>query len=172
MQILAVIGKRNFCALRMLKELTTQINNETKKIPNMNILVGTKHDFAIEVGNYKKDKETGKLRFWINNQDFGDFKRSDKLSYAVRSLKDITDKYSSLYDDSFDSKTNREIFELALVLDAEIGSLTDEDYEQMDKYERFSFNLGSQFDDVSHVVYVKDGQCFFSMVNEYRSFCC
>jgi hypothetical protein len=60
---------------------------------------------------------------------------------------------------------------MVLVLNAEIGNWSDSDYEQLDRYERFTFFLGEQFSNVSTVVYNRDGNCNFiwSMNNNLSS---
>lgn len=136
-----------------------------------NILFGVKDKFAIEVGDYKHNSKKGRLRFWINGNTIGDFKKNHTLSYAATSLKKLTDIHKDLYDISFLGKTEREIFINSLLIGTNRDSFTAEDYKIVEKYQKFSPFFGDQFDSVTCLVYIKDNKIHFlwTLVKDFVS---
>lgn len=127
----------------------------------MELQIGDVTQFAIESGNYDATKQKGKIRFWINNKHFGDFKKSNDFNPVTDALKSIIESGNTLYDVSFEGKTAEEIFSTVLVLNTETEDFTDEEYAQMERYERFGFYWGEQFNNITAVTYIKDNYCHF-----------
>jgi hypothetical protein len=135
-----------------------------------NNIWGKKNLFAIELKDYDSYKKLGKVRFWIGGKQYGDSKRKDELSDVVEGLKMLLDKRDSLYEKSFDSMTNEQIFAYCLFLNKDTRTFTTEDYELLNKF-RYSYVIwfGEQFDNVNHITYYKDNFYHFlwSYNNDY-----
>ncbi|MGO4293096.1 hypothetical protein [Chitinophaga sp. RAB17] len=123
------------------------------------MIIGNANDFAIEIADYNKAKNVAKLKLFLKGKVFGSFKKAKEIDPLLSSLDAILDAGDDLYDASFDDKSVTEIFSTVLVLHAEVGEWTDSDYNQLDRYERFTFFLGEQFSDVTAIVYVKEDVC-------------
>ncbi|PSL17787.1 hypothetical protein [Chitinophaga ginsengisoli] len=123
------------------------------------MIVGKESDFAIEITDYDKVKRIAKLKLHLNGKVFGDGKKSKSIDPLVSALETIIEAGDSLYDTSFNNRSFGDVFSTVLVLHAEVGEWTDDDYAQLDRYERFTFFWGEQFSNVTAVVFTKDGIC-------------
>ena len=88
---------------------------------------GDKDTFAIEVNLTSFERMTGKIRFWLNNEAIGDFKRNHKLSYCIKSLKNICSLQNNFYDISFENKNEQEIFTMCLLLCKSFDDLSNDE---------------------------------------------
>ncbi|MGF6924637.1 hypothetical protein QFZ48_000137 [Chitinophaga sp. W2I13] len=101
------------------------------------------------------------MRMIVGGKNFGDYKKSQEIQPFLDAMESILTAGDDLYDTSFATASQQEIFSMVLVLDAEVGEWTDSDYDQLDRYERFTFFCGEQFSNVSAVVYNREGVCNF-----------
>lgn len=134
-----------------------------------NKLWGDKEIFAIEVGNYNSNTKKGKLRLWLSNEQFGDFKKTFRLSYAIIAFKKLLEVEMELFDNDFENKSEEEIFIHCLLLDKKIENFTQGDYMKAEKLQKFTFYFGDQLDNVANIIYSKNGLFHFiwSMNNDY-----
>jgi hypothetical protein len=123
------------------------------------MIIGNVDQFAIEIADYNKIKSTAKVRMLFGSKTFGSFKKKNDLKELTKSLTAIINTGDELYDESFDGKTELEIFETILVLPIGIEEWTLAQSAQYERYKRFTFFGGEQFSDVSAVAYVKNGIC-------------
>jgi hypothetical protein len=124
-------------------------------------ILGTNKVMTIELDINNPNKKIGKLRFWIENKSFGTFEKSFSFDHALKAFERLIKESSDLYDVAFEDKTQQEIFKLSIVNDADLFGLTEEDYNLMERFQRFGFYFGDQFDNVTNTVYVKNNSCYF-----------
>ena len=136
-----------------------------------NYIWGTQELFAIEIGNYLPATSSGKFRLWLNGSTFGDFKKSHKLVYASNSIKSLASSKSDLWEKDFEGKDEKEIFSMLAMLDKGVEEFTKEDYNKIERYQKYSPFFGDQFDNISSVIYIKDRIAHFiwSLNDDFNS---
>ena len=133
------------------------------------VIFGLKDSFAIELKDYNQTKRSGKIRLWLNGKQFGDLKRKDELYDAVASFKILIREKEALYEKQFEAMSNEQIFSYCLMLDRNIDLPTEAEYEFVNKMRQtFSLWFGEQLDNVSHVIFHKDG--FYHFLWSYNAY--
>jgi len=121
--------------------------------------IGKENDFAIEITDYDRGKRAGRIRLHLGGKIFGDGKKLKSVEPLISTLQKIIETGDSLYDESFNDSKLEDIFSAVLVLHAETGNWTDDDYRQLDRYERFTSFWGEQFSNVTAVFFNKKRIC-------------
>lgn len=136
----------------------------------MDYLLGNKEVFAIEIDTYPINIQKSKLRLWIQGKPLGSYKKKHKLSFAIFSLRDISLIKGDFYDSSFEQKSAKDIF-ATCIINKEIEDLTEEDFRQIEKYQKFGIFLGDQFNDTTCLVYIKNSIIHFvwTVINRLES---
>lgn len=130
-----------------------------------NIIIGKRREFAIEVADY--EEREGRIRFWVNNYEIGDLRVNDELETCANALRQLIDNKEQLYNSSFASRTDAEIFQYCLLLDSNILNRTEKDFERFRGIQHMSPFLGEQFDNVARVIYFKNG--FYHFLWSYNN---
>jgi hypothetical protein len=127
------------------------------------VLFGRKDQFAIEI---KPNKVSSKffLRLWFKNKAIGNFKSAGSLDYLINRYFTLLSTFNELYEHTFTTLSDWEIFDNILMYEAKDFSIEDKQ-ELFERSKRYDFTIAeNQMNEFSILVFYKGGEELFKFL--------
>lgn len=134
----------------------------------MDSIIGKKNSFAVEIEILKVQPQLwGRTAIWLNSCRIGDFNDENILAPFINSLSRIALSSDKFWEEDFAGKSCKDIL-LAIspffYNPEDFFDLSNEEQERLQKFDKYLFQWGENFDAWAIYVVVKDTVCKFLWV--------